>query len=552
MSLQASPIPDVPAETARVARAAFAKGNRYLTWRDELGPLYADEQFAELFARRGQPAESPASLALVTILQFMENLSDRQAADAVRSRMDWKYLLGLELTDTGFNYSVLTDFRQRLRQGQAEVLLLDRLLDLARARGLLKARGQQRTDSTHVLAAIRHLNRLELVGEAMRQALNRLADVAPEWLQGWVPAEWYSRYGRRIEQFRLPKEVPAQQAWAHQVGADGQQLLEACWAPQAPATVRRLPTVECLRRIWVQQYGWRDGQRYWRPDDEHPPAALLITSPYDCEARFGTKRTTEWVGYKAQVTESCDPDQPALITQVTTTVASTPDQQMLPVIQAALAAKDLLPAEHLVDAGYPSAEHLVTSQRQYQVAVIGPVPQDTSWQAQAHQGFDLRHFHIDWAQQQVTCPRGRVSRWWSPRRDAYGRPRIHVRFAASDCQPCPLRPACTQAKEARTLRLQLQPESEALQAARERQTTPEFKARYAGRAGIEASLSQAVRRCDVRHCRYIGLAKTQVQHILTAVALNLLRLLDWLVEPDHRPRSSAAFAALAPAAQFAN
>lgn len=552
MSLQASLIPDVPAETARVARAAFAKGNRYLTWRDELGPIYADEQFAELFARRGQPAASPASLALVTSLQFMENLSDRQAAEAVRSRIDWKYLLGLELTDTGFNYSVLTDFRQRLRDGQAEALLLDRLLELARARGLLKARGQQRTDSTHVLGAIRRLNRLELVGEAMRQALNRLAEVAPEWLAGWVPAEWYARYGQRIEQFRLPKAVPAQQAWAQQVGADGQQLLEACWAPAAPAPVRCLPAVECLRRIWIQQYGWRDDQRYWRPDGEHPPAALLITSPYDGDARFGTKRTTEWVGYKAQVTESCDPDQPALITQVTTTVASTPDQPMLPIIQAALAAKDLLPAEHLVDAGYPSADHLVTSQQQYQVDVIGPVPPDTSWQAQAQQGFDIRHFYIDWEQQRVTCPHGRVSRWWSPRQDTYGRPLIHVRFAASDCQPCPARAACTLAKEARTLSLRVQPAFEALQVARERQTTPDFKARYARRAGIEASLSQAVRRCDVRHCRYIGLAKTQVQHILTAVALNLLRLVDWLVAPDHRPRRPAAFGALAPAAQFAN
>src|SRR5664279_2901495 len=195
----------VPAETAQVARAAFPKGKRYVTWRDELGPVYTDEAFRELFARRGQPAQSPASLTLVTIMQFMENLSDREAAEAVRSRIDWKYLLGLELSDPGFDFSVLNEFRQRLLGGSAEALLLDRLLELARARGLLKARGQQRTDSTHVLAAVRNLNRLELVGEAMRQALNRLADVAPEWLRGWVPAEWYRRYGQRIEQFRLPK-----------------------------------------------------------------------------------------------------------------------------------------------------------------------------------------------------------------------------------------------------------------------------------------------------------------------------------------------------------
>ncbi len=552
MSLPTQPMTPVPAETAQVARAAFPKGNRYLTWRDELGPIYTDEAFRELFARRGQPAQSPASLALVTIMQFMENLSDREAAEAVRSRIDWKYLLGLELSDPGFDFSVLTEFRQRLLGGSAEALLLDRLLALARARGLLKARGQQRTDSTHVLAAIRTLNRLELVGEALRQALNRLADVAPEWLRAWVPAEWYRRYGQRIEQFRLPKGAAAQQAWGLQVGADGLQLLAACWAATAPGEVRRLPAVECLRRIWIQQYGWVAGEMYWRPNDERPAAALLIKSPYDCEARFAMKRETEWVGYKAQVTETCDPEQPALITQVMTTPATTTDSQALPSIQAALAAKDLLPAEHLVDAGYFSAEHQVSGQQQYQLDLIGPAARATTWQAQAQQGFALREFHIDWEHQQVTCPHGQTSCGWSPRRTTAGRDWIQVRFATRDCQACPVRPACTHAKRGRTLQLMVQPEYEALWAARQRQATPEYQARYAHRAGIEATLSQAVRRCDLRRSRYLGLAKTRLQHVLIAVALNMVRLIDWLSQPPPAPRRRPAFAALAPAAQFAN
>jgi transposase len=279
---------------------------------------------------------------------------------------------------------------------------------------------------------------------------------------------------------------------------------------------------------------------------------VLIKSPYDCEARFAIKRETEWVGYKAQVTETCDPERPALITQVTTTAATTTDQQALPSIQAALAAKDLLPAEHLVDAGYSSAEHLVSSQQQYQLDLIGPALRATTWQAQAQQGFELRQFRIDWEHQHVTCPQGQTSRGWSPRRTAAGREWIYVRFATRDCQACPVRSACTHAKGGRTLQLMVQPEYEALLAARQRQTTPEYKALYAHRAGIEATLSQAVRRCDLRHSRYIGLAKTRLQHILTAVALNLVRLIDWLNQPQPAPRRSPAFAALAPAAQFAN
>jgi transposase len=211
----------VPEETARIARAAFPKGNRYLTLRDELGPIYADEQFTALFSRRGQPGWSPAQLALVPVLQFLEQLSDAAAAEAVRSRIDWKYLLGLAWSDAGFDASVLVEFRGRLLAEDAEGLLLDRLLGVARERGWLKARGRQRTDSTRVLATIRHLKRFELMGEAVRHALNEVASVAPVWLLGWVPVEWGRRYARRIEQLRLPKDAAAQVAWASQGGATG-------------------------------------------------------------------------------------------------------------------------------------------------------------------------------------------------------------------------------------------------------------------------------------------------------------------------------------------
>jgi len=168
MSLRPTPCRDVPAATAAIARAAFPNGSPYLRLRDHLGTIFTDAQFASLFAPCGQPAECPWRLALVSLLQFAENLSDRRAADAVRSRIDWKYLLGLELTDPGFDASVLSEFRGRLVAGGLEEQLLDTLLVLCREHKLLSARGRQRTDSTHVLGAVRSLNRLACVTETMR------------------------------------------------------------------------------------------------------------------------------------------------------------------------------------------------------------------------------------------------------------------------------------------------------------------------------------------------------------------------------------------------
>src|SRR5918992_2260769 len=248
MSLKPKPVHPVPEETVRVARAAFPKGNVYMTLRDRRGSIFQDEHFAGLFPADGQPALPPWRLALVTILQFRENLSDRQAAEAVRGRIDWKYLLSLELTDAGFDFSVLSEFRGRLLEGGQEAILLEKLLECCQAQGLIKARGKQRTDATRVLAAIRALTRLELVGETMRAALNELATVVPDWLAGVAPEEWYQRYTRRIEDDRLPP------AYAQTVGEDGFLLLDLLQSNDVPAGLDRLPRVAALRLVWERHY----------------------------------------------------------------------------------------------------------------------------------------------------------------------------------------------------------------------------------------------------------------------------------------------------------
>jgi transposase len=548
MSLRPHSAHSIPEETQRVAHAAFPKGTLCIRIADELGLLYRDDQFAELFPNRGQPAASPARLALTSVLQYVEGLSDRQAADAVRGRIDWKYALALELTDPGFDHTVLSEFRSRLVHGQAELQLLDTLLERCRALGLIRQRGRQRTDSTHVLAAVRVLNRLERVGETMRAALNDLAAMAPDWLQALAPAEWYRRYGRRVENYHLPKTDAARAELARVVAADGEKLLAAVDAATDRPELAQLPSVVTLRRVWAEQYTGEPGQLRWREVKDMPSPAGLISSPYDTDARYSTKREVEWVGYKAHFTETCDADRPRLIVNVETTPATTPDDNMLEEVHESEKGRDLLPGEHLVDKGYTDSLVLITSLSAYGVTIVGPVAEDPSWQAREGAGFDKGSFAVDWEREVVTCPAGKESLSWLPNTYPKNGMAFEARFARKDCTPCPSRSQCTRSKqEPRIIGLLPREQHEALQAARRAQETEEFRSRYAARAGIEGTHEQAIRRCGLRQCRYLGEAKAHLQHLLTAVAINLVRLSEWWAgAPLSRTRCSR-FAALQPA-----
>ncbi|MBB5295836.1 transposase (plasmid) [Deinococcus metallilatus] len=270
--LRPEPIGAIPEETVRVARSAFRKGSLAMQLRDELGTLYTDADFADLYPNLGQPALSPWRLALVTVLQFLENLTDRQVADQVRGRVDWKYALGLELTDPGFDRSVLSEFRTRLTQNQAESRLLDRMLEHFHAKGLIRARGHQRTDSTHVLAAVRRLQRLESAAETVRAALNALSAADPEWVRHVAQPEWFERYGHRVEDSRLPKGKAAREAYGLAVAADGFTLLDALNGEGTPEGLRRLPMVKVLEQWWVQNFIREEGRIRWRRGDDLAPS----------------------------------------------------------------------------------------------------------------------------------------------------------------------------------------------------------------------------------------------------------------------------------------
>lgn len=535
----------IPEATAQAARRAFPKGNRYMTLVEVLGPIFTNSDFADLYGHRGRPAAAPARLALVLVFQQIERLSDVAAAEAVRARIDWKYALALPLDDPGFDESILVEFRRWLLTAGAEERLLTLLLETLVDRGLLKARGRQRSDSTHVLALLRTLTRLTLVAETMRHALNALADAAPGWLAAHGDPAWAERYAARVEEYRLPQDPAARRLLETTVGQDGYALLQAVYDPSAPPALRRCPALGILRQVWVQQYYGPHDVR-WRTGEDLPPHARLIASPYEVEARFATKRQTAWTGYKVHLTETCDEERPHLITNVETTPATTNDVGVTDTIHAHLAARHLLPREHLLDTGYVAADVLVTSRRRA-VDVVGPALGDNSWQARQPDGLDVSCFAIDWEARHVTCPGGKRSVRWTPGHDKQGAGQdlVAVQFDPDDCRGCPLRPRCTQAKTGpRTLRLRPREQHEALQTARRRQLTEAFKQLYAVRAGIEGALSQGVRAFGLRAARYRGQAKTYLQHLLVAVAMNIVRVAAWAEGIPRAQTRQSSFARL--------
>jgi transposase len=553
--------------------------------RDRLGQWLADEDFAAAFGIRGKPGWAPSRLSLVTILQRAEKLTDRAAAEAVRTRIDWQYLLGLPADDPGFDDSILSEFRAKVAGAGLELVALDALLARLAADGLVKAGGKQRTDSTHVVAAVAALNRLELAGESVRAAVEALAAASPDWVaQRICVSDWARRYGTPVTSWRPPESEARRQELAIAYARDGYALLEAVYDSASPAWLRELPAVDVLRRVLVQNYtrtitGGREviRRREKEPEgDGLPPGHARIASPYDLDARWGVKREEFWLGYKLHITETCDDPphctcrpagarQPAaggagtgghghagrehdrdcahlvfpnLITHVATTDATVTDNQMTGAIHDDLAGKNLLPGRHYQDSGYLSAALVVSEAARHGIALIGPLLADTSAQARAGAGYARADFTIDYDHKTVTCPQGKTSASWSPCAQR-GKDAIVATFSALHCGPCPARALCTTSgKNRRQLTVLPRDLAEAQAAARAAETTIPFQADYARRAGVEGTMHQATSH-GARRARYRGLAKTRLDHVYMACALNLLRLeAYWTGTPLDRRRTS--------------
>ena len=569
--MRAVPLPEPDPVVAAAVRAVFAgkRASLAVTMRDRLGEWMTDDLFASAFGTRGRPGEPPARLALVTVLQMTENLGDRQAAEAVGTRLDWKYALGLPLDDAGFDFSVLSEFRSRVAAHGLEEAALDALLSKLAAEGLVKARGKQRTDSTHVIAAVRALHAIELAGESVRAALEALAAASPDWLAGRLcVSDWTARYGARVDSWRLPAGKRERDELIIEYARDGHALVSACYEDSAPPWAREVPAVQVLRTVLLQNFTvTQDAQgrevisrREPGLESGVPPAHLKISSPYDADARWGAKKDLLWLGYKLHISETCDdppacgcpPDpaaarpgrcahdtRPNLITCVATTDATVADSQMTVPVSAALAAKGLAPARHYLDSGYAAPEHVLTAARQHGITLVTPLLADTSRQAREKNGYDRSAFAIDYQARTVTCPQGHSSRHWNET-VPHGRPSVTVQFAAADCLPCPARAQCTTARRGGRGLTFPPPDLYELQAAaRAAQDGKDWQHDYNRRAGIEATISQAAAVTGTRRARYRGLAKTRLQHVYQAIALNLRRLdAYWNDTPIDRTRTS--------------
>lgn len=534
MSLKPQPRQGVPEATARLARELYKKkGNIYLAIHDELDGIFRDEDFEELYAHEGKPGVAAWRVGLACMVQHMENLTDEQTVAQITSRIDLKYLLEMELTDIGFDKTVLSKFRQRLVACEQENRLLERLVEVLGEKGHIKGRGKQRTDSTIVLAAIRETTRIECVGEAVRQVLDRMATETPEWLQERVPQVWYDRYGRRFEINRITRDKTEKTALAETIGADGQQIIQWLAAADVPDFSDRVQAaVKMLKAIWEQQYKTDEkGILRWRNSKELAPCGQLIESPHDPEVRYGTKRGRTYLGYKTHVTETCDEDKPHLIINVITTAASEQDNVIVDMLYEQLDKADLLPGEHLLDSGYLDAAHLVSLPETYQVQLTARVREAQLPIGKGPDAFVRQDFHIDWDRQCVTCPQGHQSATWihtaEKRRNDQYQKIVQVRFAASTCQSCPVKARCTTStRHGRSIQFLPRIQHEALMAARQRQHTAPFKARYKLRAGVEGTISTLTGPFSMRRSRYIGQARTQLQAAVTAVGYNVCRWFD--------------------------
>jgi transposase len=569
MRAVAWPEPDPVVAAAIRAKYGRRKAPLAVTMRDRLGQWLADEAFAAAFGVRGRPGWPPSRLAVVTVLQMAENLTDRQAAEAVRTRLDWQYALGLGLADAGFDHSVLSEFRARITAHGLEETVLDALLARLAAEGLVKAGGRQRTDSTHVIAAVRALHTIELAGESVRAALEALAAACPDWLaQRFCVSDWTRRYGARIDSWRLPPARAERDRLIIEFARDGYALVAASYENAAPPGAREVPAVQVLRIVLVQNFtrtisaSGREVISRREPGLESgvPPAHRRISSPYDTGARWGAKKDQQWLGWKLHISETCDGPpacgcppgaaapaggrcahdiQPNLITHVATTDAAVPDTQMTIPVSAALARKNLAPGRHYLDSGYASARSMAQAARLSGTILVTPLLADTSRQARDKSGYDRSAFTIDHAARTVTCPQGAVSSSWSPT-VLRGRDAIIVGFRATTCRPCPVRQLCTSATRAgRQLTIWPREIHDLLASGRSGQAGKDWRQDYARRAGAEGTISQAITITGTRRTRYRGLPKTHLEHVYSAVALNLYRLdAYWNGTPLDRKRTS--------------
>jgi len=519
-------------DAAAMVDGLFGKTDRYRLFREKVLPALDAKrrELAALYCEdNGRPAIEPVVALGVTLLQFMERVPDRKAAENVRLHLGWKYALDLTLDDNGFHHTSLVKFRDRLLGGDLERIGFDAILDALRQAGLVQRRSRQRLDSTHILGCVSRMSRLECIRETLRLFLRQVK----RWdLQGELPGAQLlvERYCEsQVQWFRLDKKVLGQKAI--QAGEDAWSLI--CWLRQQAATIRDHQTSALLERVFADQY---------ELDLQQAPVLKRRTSgavqnPHDPEAQWTCKdlaRAKNWVGYKLQIAETVPEQDQAkpkgtptrqFIAEATTTEALVSDLEgMRRNLRAQAEHQADVPSEMYADTAYVSDDTLAQAKAEGR-ELIGPAHKPGN---PGGGNFDTTHFDVDTVSRTAICPAGYKSRQCSLINDHH-MGSAYLRFEwASLCDACTLQPQCTKRRDGRR-HLSVGIHHDLLQKRRREMQTEAFKLKMRRRNAIEGTISEYVR-AGGRRARYRGLSKTSQANYCLAAAINVrrwIRLLQW-------------------------
>jgi len=511
--------PDIPDEIRLWGESYLALDNVYRIIGDQLFSFLPEEELTSMYASGGRSSINPIVLSFVTIFQYLEDIPDRVAALWVKTRLDWKYALHLPLEDGGFHYADLCNFRKRLLTHGKESLLFEELLQKIESLGFLKKRGSQRTDSTHVLAVVRQLSRLENLSEGLRMALKAIQEADGAFYQAKLPVLYREHWSKPLSDYQMTDDE--RKAALERVGQDMHWLLGFLKTDRE--SFLRLPELKGLQALFSQHFTLQAQAVSLKK--EAAPGKEKIQTPHDPEARYSTKHGKGWTGYKVHITETAnEKGEVNFVTDVTTTNACERDSETLPHIQDTLEERSLKPEEQFVDKGYTTGDNLADSQKKG-IKLMGEVSE-----LENNGLFTADEFTIDFQAKTALCPAGCTCCSWKEFESGNHQGEVEIRFGPQ-CQDCPLKERCTLSKAGRKLRLHRQ--YPLLKARREEGKTESFKQAMKRRPPVEGTISELVRTHGLRKSRYRGIAKTHLQNLMKGAALNLKRVIKRLSLPEN-------------------
>ncbi len=507
---------DIPQEISRWGKKHLKNNNLYRIIGDQLLSFICVDEFTSMYSNTGRPSINPIILSLVTLFQFLEDIPDRVAAEYVVTRLDWKYALHIPMDDPGFHYSDLCNFRKRLAEHGKESLLFDQLLKKIESLGFLKKRKYQRTDSTHVLALVSELSRLENLSESLRVSLKAIHKLDPTFYKMTIPTLYREHWSVSHSDYQMTESQRKEAL--DRVGQDIHWLLS--FLKINKESFLRLPELEVLKTLFHQQFTLQDspqGSQKVRLKDKAETGKDKIQSPHEPEARYSEKRGKFWVGYKAHITETAnEKGEVNFITDITTTNSCEQDNETLPEIQKKLEANDLKPEQQFTDKGYVTGNNLSKSDEE-NIQLMGEASQLNNKGL-----FTADDFTVDYQTMTATCPAECTSISWKERESGNNKGDIQVRFG-DQCNHCPLKEKCTTGKRGR--RLRLSSHYPILRKRREESKTDAFKELMKRRPPVEGTISEMVRAHGLRTSRYRGMVKTHFQGLMIGTAVNLKRLI---------------------------